>query len=181
LELSAQPLCCLEEELLVVRYQVVFTALAVELQDKPVSDLVNNLLWSSLQSLRLSSPVWNAAQRATCAVQQSRSGGQQPSMQTSSVSPSCDSERHKRISAFFSKGSGRVAYKGYILSGTSWGSYRARIKNRRRQSRGDVRYARDCRRGFSIAVTAQPPAGPPFSACASPAVPTPQCSRFPGI
>ena len=48
-------------------------------------------------------PVWTAAQRATCAVRQSRSGGQQPSMQTSSASPSCDSVRHKRISAFFSR------------------------------------------------------------------------------
>ena len=48
-------------------------------------------------------PVLNAAQRARCAVRQSRSGGQQPSMQTSSVSPSCDSVRHKRISAFFSR------------------------------------------------------------------------------
>ena len=47
--------------------------------------------------------VWTAAQRATCAMRPSRSGGQQPSMQTSSVSPSCDSVRHKRISAFFSR------------------------------------------------------------------------------
>ena len=48
-------------------------------------------------------PVWNVAQRARCAMPQSRSGGQQPSMQTSSDAPSCDSARHKRISAFFSR------------------------------------------------------------------------------
>ena len=63
---------------------------------------------TSVHSLRADAlsdcgPVWNVAQRARCAMPQSRSGGQQPSMQTSSVSPSSDSARHKRISAFFSR------------------------------------------------------------------------------
>ena len=44
--------------------------------------------------------VFNVAQRAPCAMPQSRSGGQQPSMPTSSDAPSCDSVRHKRISVF---------------------------------------------------------------------------------
>ena len=62
---------------------------------------------TSVHSLRADAlsdcgPVWNVAQRARCAMPQSRCGGQQPFMQTSSVSPSCDSARHKRISAFFS-------------------------------------------------------------------------------
>ena len=63
---------------------------------------------TSVHSLRADAlsdrgPVWNVAQRARCAMPQSRSGGQQPSMQTSSDAPSCDSVRHKRISAFFSR------------------------------------------------------------------------------
>ena len=63
---------------------------------------------TSVHSLRADAlsdrgPVWNVAQRTPCAMPQSRSGGQQPSMQTSSASPSCDSARHKRISAFFSR------------------------------------------------------------------------------
>lgn len=63
---------------------------------------------TSVHSLRADAlsdrgPVWNVAQRARCAMPQSRSGGQQPSMQTSSASPSCDSVAHKRNSVVFSR------------------------------------------------------------------------------
>ena len=65
---------------------------------------------TSVHSLRADAlsdrgPVWNVAQRARCAMPQSRSGGQQPSMQTSSDAPSCElaiqrvTEEFQRFSA----------------------------------------------------------------------------------
>ena len=88
---------------------------------------------TSVHSLRADAlsdrgPVWNVAQRARCAMPQSRSGGQQPSMPTSGDDPSCDSvafsafsrSRDEEVRIFHRK---HVIWSSKVMEGRPWVYY----------------------------------------------------------